>query len=65
MALFQVFWDATAQVIEINTWAGAHLRRHTASNKETTLNFLYSLAFTSMSQFIEKTMVLLVDHRKK
>ena len=64
MALFQVFWDATAQVIEINTWAGAHLRCHAARNKETTLNVLYSLAVTSMSQLIDMTKMLLVDTSK-
>ena len=37
----QVLWDATAQVIETDNEAGAHIRCHAESNKVTTINVLY------------------------
>ena len=47
---FQVFWNATAQVFETDTEAGAHLRCHAASDKGTTLNVLYAPKVTYMYQ---------------
>ena len=58
---FQLLWDATYQVIETDTGAGANLRRHAASDKETTLNVLYAPAVTSMYQLIDKTKIFLID----
>ena len=62
---FQVLWDATYQVIETDTGAGANLRRHAASDKETTLNVLYAPAVTSMYQLIDKTKMFLIDTDQK
>ena len=62
---FQVLWDTTYQVIETDTGAGANLRHHAASDKETTLKFLYAPSVTSMYQLIDKTKMFLIDTDQK
>ena len=62
---FQVFWDAKYQFIETYTESVAHIQYHAKNDKETTLNVLYATSVTSMSQFIEKIHMLIVDTDKK
>ena len=61
---FDVFWKGATEVLENQNGSGAHVRRHAASDEQTTIDVQYAPGILSIPQLVRETEKYLTDEKK-
>ena len=61
---FDPFWKGATEVLENQNGSGAHVRRHAASDEQTTIDVQYAPGILSIPQLVRETQKYLTDEKK-